>query len=268
MERVRTTSTCPSGSWPAGLPTRSLRYDAVRHAREETALAREKNTDRSAARRRARAAARRAQAADLTEEEVVQPAPAPEERRPLLRLPNVREDVRLLPRIFAQRRLLWVPFLLAIVGFVAVLVFAGLGTDIQGLASLYISFFFVPPALFTYFIAGFLAPRASYLVGFVLAVFVSLLWAILAGGLGFLYVAEVGLVFLLPEDIRPTAVLQFAALSLVYGTLAAAFAGWYRDFLRRMNEQGRARRAAREAELARKRRDEKRSARRPAGSTR
>jgi len=178
-------------------------------------------------------------------------------------MPNVREDVRALPTMFVQRRLLWVPFVLGVVGFVLTLAFAGLPTDMQALASLYISFLFVPPALFTYFIAGFLAPRAAYLVGFLLALFMSVLWAILAGALGFLYIAEVGAVFLLPEDLRSTAAVQFTALSLVYGTLAAAFAGWYRDFLRRMNEQSRARRANREAEQARKRRDEKRAARRP-----
>lgn len=239
----------------------------ARPAPRRSTLAREKNTDRAAARRRSRAVARRA-VADADEQLPEEEAPVREERRPLLRLPNVREDIRTLLPMFAQRRLLWLPFGIGLGGFVLVLVFAGLTADIAALASLFISFFFAPPALFSYFIAGFLAPRASYLVGFVLGVFMAALWAILAGALGFLYIAEIGAVFLLPEELRTTAAIQYGAIGLVYGTLAAAFAGWYRDFLRRMNEQGRARRAAREADLKRKQRDERRSGRRPLNSTR
>jgi hypothetical protein len=180
-------------------------------------------------------------------------------------MPDIRADARATPAMFRAKPLLWIPFGLAVLGFVLVLLYAGLGEDVQGMASLYISFFFVPPALFTYFIAGFLAPRAGYLVGFLLAIFMSLLWVVLVGVLGFMFFAEIGAVFLLPEEFRETAAFQFAALSLAYGTLAAAFAGWYRDFLRRMSEQSRARRVAREAELKRKQREEKRTARRPAG---
>ena len=102
------------------------------------------------------------------------PSAAP--RPDLFVVPNFREDIRVLPSLFMTRRLLWLPLAIFLSGLVLVLIIGALPTDIGGIADLYLQFFFVPPALFTFFIAGFVAPRASYLVGFIYGVIGGLTW--------------------------------------------------------------------------------------------
>src|SRR3954447_20468563 len=96
-------------------------------------------------------------------EAVAAATPRPRRRGLLFQWPDIRADVRGLPDMFRTRRLLWLPFVLLLVGFVLALIFGALSTDIQQWAYLYFQYFFSPQALFTYFIGGFLAPRASYL---------------------------------------------------------------------------------------------------------
>jgi hypothetical protein len=237
-----------------------MRYDlqpGLQH--EEITLARAKNTERAAARRRARAAARAADRAADREPVETQPEPAAEEpRQPIFTPPRFREDVRLLPQLFRTRRALWIPVIILLVGFVLTFAFyrGMVPVELAVPVEMYIQFFFFPQALFTFFLAGFLAPRASYLIGFLMGVLNAALWAVLLFGLDIAF--EAGM--------EPTMVAaNFLMIGVIYGTLAAAFAAWYRNFLRRMSERGRARRAAREAEERARRRDERRSARRPAG---
>jgi signal transduction histidine kinase len=217
-------------------------------------LARAKNTSRAEARRRTRETIR-AESAELENgedlEESIEPAPEPA-RRPLFRMPNVREDIRALPSMFRTHRLLWLPLLLLVVGFILVMTLRELPPSIVGIAGIFVEFFFLPPALFTFFVAGFIAPRASYLVG--------LLYGAIAGVLWF-----IGLVS--PALVPDTATFVGSAFSfisngVVFGTLAAAFAAWYRDFLRQMQQRGRDRRADQEAKERAKRREERQEARR------
>ena len=186
---------------------------------------------------------------------------APAERPRLFRMPNVREDIKALPSIFMSRRLLWVPLLLLVVGLVATLVAPGLAPEAAGIAELYIQFFFVPPALFTFFIAGFVAPRASYLVGFIYGLIGGAMWSavILFSG------AQITTGTDAATAVEPgAAILQMMTIGALYGTLAAAFAAWYRDFLRGMQDRGKARRAEQEARERAKRRDERHESRRVA----
>lgn len=155
------------------------------------------------------------------------------------------------------------PVALLLVGFVlAYLLYVEVvPADLVELAGLYIQFFFWPTGLFTFFIAGFLAPRAAYLIGFLLGVLNGLLWAVL------IYFGTT-----LPVSVEPTepaaptdpftAAMNVFVVSILTGTLAAAFAAWYRNFLRQMQERGKQRRAEREAQERAKRRDERRAARR------
>lgn len=179
-------------------------------------------------------------------------------------MPDVRADLIALPGLFRTRRALWIPVLMLLVGFALMnLIFAGvLSEEIAGVAGLYVQFFFVPYGLFTFFIGGFLAPRASYLVGLLLGLLNGLLWTILI----FLgsAVPTTGDVVAAPAD-PATEALRVTAIAVVYGTLAAAFAAWYRDFLRGMQERGRARRAEQELKEKARRREERRTTNRPAG---
>jgi hypothetical protein len=194
------------------------------------------------------------------DDQLEESAPAQEQRPPLFKIPNVVEDLRSLPAMFATRRALWIPVILLLVGAVLVYAYSAgfIPAGLEGPVSMYIQFFFVPYGLFTFFLGGFLAPRAAYLVGFLLGLLDGLLWA------GLILIERTGV----PGSEATAAVgsaemVQIFVYALVYGTLAAAFAGWYRNFLRRMSEQGRARRADREAQERIRRREEKRTARRP-----
>jgi hypothetical protein len=187
-------------------------------------------------------------------ETVDEPAAAPEPRKPLFKMPNFREDLRALPRMFVTNKLLWLPLALMLGGVVITLMLPGLSADVRTLAELYVQFFFIPPALFTFFVAGFVAPRASYLVGFLYGILAAVLWAI---------------AFLPGSSMRDLSLFgsQFGVLvmnGVIYGTFAAAFAAWYRDFLRGMQERGRARKAEQEEKLKAQRREERQEARRVA----
>jgi hypothetical protein len=189
-------------------------------------------------------------------------AEQPQARKPLFQPPRFREDLRLLPQIFRARRALWIPPILLIVGFLLTLVWAGLPVSVRPVVDLFLQFFFVMPPLFTFFLAGFLAPRASYLIGFLVAMFAGVLWAILILGFGIAYLLGFGAFSLSLEDDRVLLTVDYFILGAVYGTIAAAFAAWYRDFLRNMRERGDQRRAEREIEARAKRRQERQEARR------
>ncbi len=232
-------------------------------------MARAKNTSRANARRRTRDLQR----SELTGEDLVDDSveaedaveTAPEPRKPLFRMPDIRADIRALPQVFLSRRLMWVPLLLLAVGFVLTLVAPGLDQQIQNIALLFIQFFFVPPALFTFFIAGFVSPRASYLVGLMYGLLAGVLWSIV------ILVTNTDIATGEPAATPsvalgdPISVLsQMIVVGALYGTLAAAFAAWYRDFLRQMQSRGQDRRAAQEAKLRDQRRNERQEARKQA----
>jgi len=236
-------------------------------------LARAKNTSRAEARRRARVAMREErEVVDATEagsdpgtESTAAAAAGEPPRQPFFRAPRFREDLRLLPHILTSRRLMIVPPLMLLLGFALTLIGPGL-TDTEGglplasVADLYVQLFFLPPALLTFFLAGFIAPRASYLVGAVLGTLSGILWAIILAGGQTMADPMLGEA---TTDL-PSVIGYLFLLNVGYGTFAAAFAAWYRDFLRRMQDQGRARRADREAKERAKRRDQRHEDRRTA----
>ncbi len=224
-------------------------------------MARAKNTVRAEARRRTRETQRAELAAqEAAESDEATEAPAQAPARPsLFKIPNFREDIRLLPSLFRSRWLLWVPLALFLVGLGMALVIAALPAEVAGIVDLYLQFFFMPPALFTFFIAGFVAPRASYLVGFVYGITAGIVWsvAILANGLA-----------ATPDQTVPATTtdpimvtLNMLAIGVIYGTLAAAFAAWYRDFLRGMQDRSRQKKIEQEAKERAKRREERQEGR-------
>jgi hypothetical protein len=232
-------------------------------------MAREKNTYRASARRRSRAVARenRDAAADTFAADdadmAAETATSDQPRSGLFTMPHVREDIAALPEIFRTRRrgipIMWLPFILIIVGFVLALLepFQGLDAGIAGILAFYVQTFFIPTGLLTFLLAGFMAPRASYLVGFIVGVFNAVLLVIAFG------VVLNSQIIAVAGDQASTAIFWMIGYALLIGPLAAAFAAWYRNFLNRMNTQSRDRRIAREVEAAKKRKEEARAARRP-----
>ena len=248
---------------PANRVWTRVRYDPRNPQARRPALARAKNTSRADARRRTRETQRAELAAEAPDdiESTPDEQSAPQQRPPLFKMPNIREDARALPEMFRTKRLMWVPLLLFAAGFLLVLVYPGLPSPLGDGAVLYLQFFFVPPALFTFFIAGFVAPRASYLVGLVYGLLAGVVWSV-----GYLVTGALasGSTTTPPPDNPVLVSANLFLFGLVYGTLGAAFAGWYRDFLRRMQENSRQKRVEQEAKDRARRREERQEARRVA----
>jgi xanthosine utilization system XapX-like protein len=221
------------------------------------ALARAKHTQRAEARRRYRAAqAAELEPADAEESDegpaaTSERAPAEAQRSgPLLRMPDIRADLAALPAILRAKPLLW----LVAIGMVAALAvgFVASSGTIQDPTLLTIAVFFFqtmlyPPALVPIFIAGFIAPRASYLIGLLFGLLDGILFSALA-------IAAPGQVS--TNDVVSIVGL-YLPLATVSGGVIGGFAAWYRAFLQRSAQR---RREAQGAQ-ARKRRAEQKTAR-------
>jgi hypothetical protein len=220
-------------------------------------VARAKSTRRAEARRRYRAeqAAARAAVEDSAADEEQEGEPAQETptRQPLFKIPNVREDLLALPLMFRQKPVLWLPIALMALGFALSLIPPPTDPTIRFVIQFYVQSFFLPSAILAIFLGGILAPRGSYLVGLLLGLINGLLLVayVLVGPLDRAAV---------PSGDLPSVAFQAFIVPTLYGPVIGAFAGWYRDFLRRSSER---RRAAVEARARERKREQKR-ANRPA----
>jgi hypothetical protein len=144
---------------------------------------RAKRTNRAEARRRHRAAIAEPGEEEAADDGVPQASTRPSAPRPAgttqerpslgtafraaFRPLTLREDLRFLPRLLVDRSV-WLPCLLTVA--------AGIAFAISGggnwLIAIIATYFVAPPALGSVFLGGFLAPRASYLVGLIIG-FVS-----------------------------------------------------------------------------------------------
>jgi hypothetical protein len=218
-------------------------------------LARAKNTSRAEARKRNRDAERSQSIEDEQLDDEIEDTPAePAPRAPLFRIPNIVEDARQLPGMFRAKPLLWLPFGLLLIGFILALVIYGLPTEIQPWVALYLQFFFVPQGLFAYFIGGFLAPRASYLVGMIMGVLSGAGYAI-----AIIATLPAGTTIQTGEAVASVA--SYMLTGAVLGTFAGGFAAWYRNFLRNMQQGNNKRRGDKEAQEREKRRQARQASR-------
>lgn len=134
--------------------------------------------------------------------------------------PDIRSDLLALPWLLRTRAFL-VPFALVVAGSLLVISMPSNPT-----AGIFYQLMVLPPAMVPIFIAGFFAKRASYLLGFVIAV------VDVVGYAAFVYSTMVDL-----SDVPVTAahqqelVLSAAAVGPVSGIVFAAGAAWYRRFL-------------------------------------
>jgi hypothetical protein len=227
-------------------------------------VARAKNTQRAEARRRHRVTVRTTAGEqeivddETTSDAVATTAPAGRSGRfgGLFTLPNIRKDIQALPDVFAKKRN-WAAFAILLVGFIidAGFFWGYLPADAESIAVLAFTLILSPQALFVPFIAGFLAERSAYLVGALVGLFDAMLVAVLFNGPIAVdrnggSVATPGL----------DSVAAIVVVSVVFSTLAAAFASWYRRFLRQSQERARVNRMERDAvAAARKKEDEKKA---------
>jgi hypothetical protein len=186
--------------------------------------------------------------------------------RPALAFPDIRADLRSLPGVLLSRWM-WIPFAMLLVAFVLVLalhngVLSGTPQDIAGL---YVSLTLPPTSLFVFFIGGFLASRASYLVGAILGAFdallYTLLWVMAPEAFGNPTLQETGLSSgqAVGEPLTLSALAPLWGIAVLVGILAASFAAWYRRFLRSSQERARVNRAQREQEQAQRAKEKARA---------
>ena len=139
---------------------------------------------------------------------------------------DLRGDLRALPQIATRSKALWVPTLLT-VGSTAVFLVARPDVANQGdivavLSTFLFQYFIQTPAIGGVFIAGFLAPRASWLLGIIVGLVSAACYAALA----------LTGVLAIPSTTVLSEVLSAAfVLSPVMGALFASAAAWYRRFL-------------------------------------
>ncbi len=152
---------------------------------------------------------------------------------------NIREDIAFIPRLLRHKAVL-IP-IAATAG--AGLALVALG-DTNQIVNIVAQVFVVPPPMAASFLAGLLAPRASYIAGGIAGLWAALVFT--------------GVVFALPstEGLQVTTgerlnvALYGLAVSPLFGLAVGGFAGYYRRFLavsspaRRRQEQSRTNRTA------------------------
>jgi signal transduction histidine kinase len=222
---------------------------------------RPKNTSRAEARRRFREEQRELDDAETALPEDAEPAEPPKSSS-MFAMPNVLDDIKALPTVF-RKPLVWLPFgLLALtLGLSLALINGALDglpdAAVNGI-SLYINLTLHPTSLFIFFIGGFVAPRASYLVGGILGLLSATVWTVVMTTATeamreqyadtLLTANAEGQVATLTSE----AIIQTYLMGLFIGILAGGFASWYRRFLRSSQERAAANRAQREREQAEK----------------
>jgi hypothetical protein len=209
-------------------------------------VARAKRTQRAEARRRYRSE----QALDATDMEAVPETGAPagasktptstsasassdgrrsissafrEAFRPL----DVRSDLRALPMLL-RHRAFWIPVLLTLASLVLFIVIRPEGrTDIVSILTVFMfQYFVVTPAIGGVFIAGFMAPRASWLLGVLVGLVAAACYSFLVLG-GYMATPPTESTAGLARDVVVAAFI----MSPIVGAFFASTAAWYRRFL-------------------------------------
>lgn len=137
-------------------------------------------------------------------------------------------DIRALPTIALRTKALWVPIGLTLLSIVLYIAIRPDGrTDIAGILVVFMyQYFLQTPAIGGVFIAGFLAPRASWLLGVIVGLVSAACYAFLGLG-GYIGVGTNANV----NDV----VLAAFIVSPIMGALFASAAAWYRRFLQLSN---------------------------------
>ena len=136
---------------------------------------------------------------------------------------HVREDLAALPWIATHSKALWLPLLITIASAGAAITVGG--TNV--ISAFLFAYFVQTPAIGGVFIAGFLAPRASWLLGVIIGFVAAVGYSI--------YIVSsasrvVGAAAPSPAVIQET-ILSALILSPILGGFFASGAAWYRRFL-------------------------------------
>ena len=139
---------------------------------------------------------------------------------------DIRGDLRALPSIALHSKALWLPILITIVSTIAFAI-----TNGGDLVTRFLFAYFIQtPAIGGVFLAGFLAPRASWLVGIIVGAVAAACYAALI----FTVFAAVLAASPTPDQTQQT-ILYAIGFSPLLGAFFAAAAAWYRRFLQLSN---------------------------------
>ena len=140
---------------------------------------------------------------------------------------DIRSDLRALPQL-VRHRALWIPVAITLATTVLFVVVRPEGrTDILGVLTVFLyQYFVVTPAIGGVFIAGFLAPKASWLYGILVGIVAAICYSFLVvrGFIGTAPTAET-------QGLARDVVLASFFLSPLIGAFFASTAAWYRRFL-------------------------------------
>lgn len=140
---------------------------------------------------------------------------------------DLRSDLRALPQLI-RHKALWIPVLLTLASLVLFIVIRPEGrTDLLSIITVFLfQYFIVTPAIGGVFIAGFLAPRASWLLGVLVGLVAATCYSflVLTGYIGVAPTAETSA---LARDV----VIAAFIMSPIVGAFFASTAAWYRRFL-------------------------------------
>lgn len=144
---------------------------------------------------------------------------------------DVRSDLRALPAL-ARTKALWAPILLTLV---SAALFAAIRpegrSDALSIVTVFLyQYFIVTPAIGGVFIAGFLAPRASWLLGVIVGLVSAACYSflVLNGYIGIAPTAQT-------EGLARDVVIAAFTMSPIVGAFFASTAAWYRRFLQLSN---------------------------------
>lgn len=136
---------------------------------------------------------------------------------------HVREDIAALPWIAVHTKALWVPVLITVASTIGIIITGG--SDV--ITVFMFTYFVQTPAIGGVFIAGFLAPRASWVLGVVVGLVAAIGYSI------YILIAAsraTGTAVPAPGLVQET-ILSALILSPILGAFFAASAAWYRRFL-------------------------------------
>lgn len=140
---------------------------------------------------------------------------------------DIRSDLRALPQL-VRHRALWIPVAITLGATALFAIVRPEGrSDILGVVTVFLyQYFVVTPAIGGVFIAGFLAPKASWLYGVLVGIVAAICYSFLVLR-GFIGVAPAADTQSLARDV----VLASFLLSPLIGAFFASTAAWYRRFL-------------------------------------
>jgi hypothetical protein len=143
---------------------------------------------------------------------------------------DIRGDLMALPWLVTHTKAVWLPILLSVGSGVA---FALIPSAI----TVYLfQFFVLAPAIGSIFLAGFLAPRASWLIGILVGLAAGVvLAALLYSGAMNNSLTTLGSTALYDPAEYPAIIGQSLIMAIPLGALFAAAAAWYRRFLQLSN---------------------------------